>query len=178
MRYVIPLAVFVVLSALLYMGLGGDKSSVPSPFIGKTLPTVDIPDLHSPGERFTSADLTGLGEPVLLNVWASWCPPCREEHPVFVDIADQVPIYGINYKDKRDDALGWLERLGDPYEAVGFDEDGRAGIELGLYGVPETYLLDGEGHIRYKHVGAVTRDVYEETLSPLIREIRREEGSG
>ncbi|MEX0729375.1 MAG: DsbE family thiol:disulfide interchange protein [Aquisalimonadaceae bacterium] len=174
MKFAIPLAVFIAVAALLYMGLGGDKSRVPSPFIGKPLPTVDLPELHDPERRFTNARVSERDEVVLLNVWASWCPPCREEHPVFVEIADDVPLYGINYKDARDDAIDWLERLGDPYVAIGYDEDGLAGIELGLYGVPETYVVDGEGKIRYKHVGAVTRTVYEQTLLPIIEQVRRE----
>jgi cytochrome c biogenesis protein CcmG, thiol:disulfide interchange protein DsbE len=177
-RFILPLGLFLAVAALLYAGMGIDSSRVPSPFVGKPLPAFDLPDLHDPARRFTVERLGEHDGVRLLNVWASWCPPCREEHPVFLDIAGELPIYGINYKDERADALGWLARLGDPYMAVGHDEAGLAGIDLGVYGVPETYLLDGQGRVRHKHVGPVTRSVYEQELRPLIEQLRREEVAG
>ncbi len=175
MKFAIPLLLFLLIAALLAAGMNIDTSRVPSPFIGKPLPAVEMPDLHEPGSRFATDRLPGHDSVSLLNVWATWCPPCREEHPVFLDIADHVPIYGINYKDDREDALDWLKRLGNPYVAVGYDSDGLVGIDLGVYGVPETYVVDGRGIIRHKHVGAVTQDVYEEQLRPVIEEVRRQE---
>ena len=175
MRFVLPLLLFVAIAALLLAGMGRDGSEVPSPFLGNPLPAFDLPDLHDTAHRFDNGRLNEQEGVKLLNVWASWCPPCRQEHPVFMDIADQVPIYGINYKDGRPEALDWLARLGDPYVAVGHDEEGLIGIDLGVYGVPETYVLDGEGRLRHKYVGPVTRAVYEERLLPVIEQLRREE---
>jgi cytochrome c biogenesis protein CcmG, thiol:disulfide interchange protein DsbE len=175
MRFVLPLLLFVAIAALLFAGMGRDGSEVPSPFLGNTLPAFDLPDLHDPARRFDTQRLDEYHGVKLLNVWASWCPPCRQEHPVFMDIADQIPIYGINYKDVRAEALDWLARLGDPYVAIGHDEAGLAGIDLGVYGVPETYVLDSQGRLRHKYVGPVTRAVYKERLLPVIEQLRREE---
>jgi cytochrome c biogenesis protein CcmG, thiol:disulfide interchange protein DsbE len=175
MKFTLPLALFVMLAGLLFFALRTDSTVVPSPLIGKPVPAFDLPGLREEGERFTPARLQGE-DVSLLNVWASWCPPCWEEHPVLEELVAEglAPLYGINYKDERAEALGFLERLGDPYTGIGADVDGRVGIDLGVYGVPETYVIDREGRIRYKHVGPVTRRVVEETLRPMIEDLRRE----
>ncbi len=169
MRYSIPLVVFVLLVALLGIGLKLDPGHVPSPLIGKPLPAFSLPTLHDEKKVLASGDLRD--EVALLNVWASWCVACRTEHPLLVALKQngRVNIYGLNYKDDRQDALDWLARLGDPYRASAFDRDGRAGLDMGVYGVPETFVIDRNGIIRYKHIGPITPDVLEKKLLPLIR---------
>jgi len=176
-RYLIPLIIFIVLVAFFAHGLQRDPSLVPSPLIDKPLPEFSLPLLQSPESVMTSGDLGG--EVTLLNVWASWCVACRHEHPVLMKLARQgtVRIVGLDYKDKREAALQWLDRYGNPYTASFFDESGEVGIDLGVYGVPETYILDRNGVIRYKHVGPVTEEVLEETVLPILERLRREETS-
>lgn len=163
-RYGIPLAALVVLIGLLAYGLGLDPRHVPSPLVGRPLPALSLPVLGHPDPqaRWHSAAL--LGKPFMLNVWASWCVSCREEHPLLVELSgdDRLPVYGLNYRDREADALAWLERWGDPYIASVHDPKGSAGLTLGVYAVPETFLIDAEGHVRYKHIGPLTRAVLEE----------------
>jgi cytochrome c biogenesis protein CcmG/thiol:disulfide interchange protein DsbE len=172
-RYLIPLVLFVILVIFLAIGLGRDPHEVPSPLIGKAAPTFQLPQLKDPGKSFSAQEMRG--KVWLLNVWASWCVSCREEHPLLLDYARSaaVPIYGLNYKDKRADALDWLEQLGDPYVLSAADEDGRVAIDYGVYGAPETYLIDRDGVIRFKQVGAVTPDIWQRKILPLVKDLNR-----
>ena len=170
-KYLIPLAIFVVLGLLLAYGLNLDPRKIPSPLIGKSLPAFSLTTVADPARKVGRDDL--LGRAYLLNVWASWCVACRQEHPFLNELARNktVPIIGLNYKDKREDALGWLGSLGNPYELSLADNDGRLGIDLGVYGVPETFVIDKQGVIRYKQIGPITPEVWEQKLAPLIREL-------
>jgi cytochrome c biogenesis protein CcmG/thiol:disulfide interchange protein DsbE len=172
-RFAIPVAVFVALVGLLYVGLGLDPREVPSPLIGKAAPHFELPQLHEATKTFSERDM--LGKVWVLNVWASWCVSCREEHPVLLDLAASgaVPVYGLNYKDKREDGLAWLKGMGDPYKTSIFDFEGRVGIDYGVYGVPETYLIDKQGVIRYKRIGPLTPEIVKNTLLPLVKELDR-----
>jgi cytochrome c biogenesis protein CcmG/thiol:disulfide interchange protein DsbE len=173
MRYALPLGVFLLLVALLAVGLTLNPREVPSPLVGKNAPVFELPRLHEPGRSFSPAELRG--QVWLLNVWASWCASCRDEHPLLLDVARSraVPIYGLNYKDKREDALKWLAQLGDPYVLSVADLDGRIGIDYGVYGVPETYVIDKAGVIRYKQIGPVTAERLRERILPLVKELQR-----
>jgi len=168
-----PLAAFAALAALLALGLNLNPREVPSPLIGKPVPRFELPPVRGRSLGLTSADL--LGEVSIVNVFASWCVPCKEEHPVFMRMNREglLPIHGINYKDRPEDAQKWLDDLGDPYSRTGADIDGRVSIDWGVYGVPETFVIDREGRIAYKHIGAVTPKVLEATLRPLIARLRR-----
>ena len=170
-KFVIPIALFALLGVLLWSGLALDPRKTPSPLIGKPLPAFALPTLANPKRSLSPNDLRG--RVYLLNVWASWCTACRQEHPVLLEIARQkgAPIVGLNYKDQRADALSWLKDLGDPYETSIVDLEGRFGIELGVYGVPETFVIDKEGVIRYKHIGPVTIETWQDKLLPLVREL-------
>lgn len=172
-RFVVPLGLFVVLVAFLFVGLGLNPREVPSPLIGKPAPAFALAELHQPGKTFSKDDMTG--KVWLLNVWASWCVACREEHPVLVGMAKSrvVPLIGLNYKDQPDDAKAWLARFGDPYTLSITDLDGRVGIDYGVYGVPETFVIDKRGMIRYKHIGPVTPQVLSDKLLPLVRELEK-----
>jgi cytochrome c biogenesis protein CcmG/thiol:disulfide interchange protein DsbE len=172
-KALIPLALFVVIAGFLFAGLKLNPREVPSPLVGKPAPAFQLPVLHEPAKRFQPADMKG--KPWLLNVWASWCVTCREEHPLLVSLAKQklVPILGLNYKDKGDDAQRWLKQFGDPYDFSIVDAEGRVGIDYGVYGVPETYLIDAAGVIRYKHIGALTPDILERKLLPLLKALPR-----
>lgn len=167
-----PFVVFVVLAVFLYIGLGLNPHEVPSPLINKPAPAFTLPQLHDTSKRFSSQDMKG--QVWLLNVWASWCVSCREEHPVLMSLARQniVPIYGLDYKDKNADGEAWLRNGGDPYTLVATDADGRVGIDYGVYGVPETYIIDKQGVIRYKQIGAVTHQSLQEKILPLIAELQ------
>jgi cytochrome c biogenesis protein CcmG/thiol:disulfide interchange protein DsbE len=174
-RYVTPvlaLLLFVVLVGFLARGLFLDPREVPSPFIGKPAPAFNLPTVADPSRSIGTDQLRN--RVTLLNVWASWCVSCRAEHPLLVDLARRggVAIYGLNYKDTRADAQRWLATLGNPYTASAFDEDGRIGIEWGVYGVPETFVIDSQGIIRHKHTGPITADVWEKTLWPLIQKLQ------
>jgi cytochrome c biogenesis protein CcmG/thiol:disulfide interchange protein DsbE len=171
MRFAI-LAGFLALVALLFAGLYLNPREVPSPLVGKPAPAFNLPRLAS-SERFSPADMRG--KVWLLNVWASWCVTCREEHPVLVDFAKtkRTPLIGLNYKDQRDDALKWLGRYGDPYQFSIVDADGRIGIDYGVYGVPETYVIDRAGVIRFKQIGPVTPELLKGKILPLIAELER-----
>lgn len=173
-RYAAPVAVFGVVVAFLLIGLGRDPHTLPSPLIGKPAPAFTLSRLASTGTGQVSLnDLKG--KPLLLNMFASWCAPCLEEHPVLMALARSgaVPIVGINYKDEAANATRWLARNGNPFSQVLVDQDGRVSIDFGVYGVPESYLIDAAGTIRYKHVGPLTQAVVERELMPLIEGVKR-----
>jgi cytochrome c biogenesis protein CcmG/thiol:disulfide interchange protein DsbE len=172
-RFLIPLAVFVLLVGFLAVGLQLNPREVPSPLVGRAAPAFELPVLSQPDKRFVSADMRG--KVWLLNVWASWCVSCRDEHPVLVELAKKgvLPILGLNYKDKGDEAQRWLKQFGDPYQLSVVDADGRIGIDYGVYGVPETYLIDTEGVIRYKQVGPLTQAILEKKVLPLAMALRK-----
>ena len=172
-RFLLPLGLFVVLVAFLAVGLQLDPREVPSPLIGKPAPAFVLPQLADPAVKFSPADMKG--KVWMLNVWASWCVSCREEHPVLVEFAKSgvVPLYGLDYKDQADDAARWLKKFGDPYLASAVDADGRVGIDYGVYGVPETYVIDQTGIIRYKQIGPVTTAVLNSKILPLIRDLQK-----
>jgi cytochrome c biogenesis protein CcmG/thiol:disulfide interchange protein DsbE len=167
-RYLLPLGVFIALVLLLGAGLGLNPRLVPSPLVGKPLPEFTLEELGDPARTLTRKDFTG--QLSLLNAWATWCVECRREHPVLVNIAREgnIPIYGLNYKDQRPDALQWLARLGNPYVASGFDADGRVGIDLGVYGLPETFLVDHTGTIIHKHIGPISEEIWKTEFLPII----------
>ena len=154
------------------IGLSLNPREVPSPLIDKPAPGFTLAQLHEPSRVLTPQDLKG--QVWLLNVWASWCVSCRQEHPLLVELgkANVVPIYGLNYKDQRDNALKWLDQFGNPYTASIMDTDGRVGIDYGVYGVPETFLIDKEGVIRYKQIGPVTPSDLQEKIIPLVRKLQ------
>jgi cytochrome c biogenesis protein CcmG/thiol:disulfide interchange protein DsbE len=171
LKFLIPLALFVGLALLLALGLGRDPREVPSPLIGKPAPAFALTRLDDPLKTIKREDL--LGKVWMLNVWASWCVACREEHPLLVEFSRLkiVPVYGLNYKDARPDGLQWLARFGNPYEASLFDSDGNVGIDYGVYGVPETFIIDKQGVVRLKHIGPVTPDVIRERIEPMVRKL-------
>jgi cytochrome c biogenesis protein CcmG/thiol:disulfide interchange protein DsbE len=156
----IPLALFVILGIFLFKGLSIDPRELPSALLNKPFPEFQVPALRDSNKILTTTDF--IGQPVLVNVWATWCPSCRQEHNQLLSIAGEanIPIIGLNYKDDRNAALAWLEQLGDPYKFNIYDERGMLGLDLGVYGAPETYLLDAQGIIRYRHVGVVTPEVW------------------
>jgi cytochrome c biogenesis protein CcmG/thiol:disulfide interchange protein DsbE len=172
-RFLLPLGIFIALVLMLGVGLSLNPREVPSPLIGKPAPDFKLPYLQQPEKTFSPAEVKG--KVWVLNVWASWCAPCREEHPHITALARSglAPVYGLNYKDQREDAIAWLARYGDVYQASVSDLDGRVGIDYGVYGVPETYLIDKQGVIRYKRVGVVTPDILKEKIIPLIAELNR-----
>lgn len=168
LRYLVPLALFLLLAGLLYRGLSLDPKIVPSPLIGKPMPSFSLPRLANASARISDTDLKG--KVTALNIWATWCVSCRAEHEVLLELArtGKVDIYGLNYKDNRADAQRWLKQLGDPYVANAFDADGRVGIDWGVYGAPETFIMDKDGIIRHKHIGPLTREALEQEILPLI----------
>ncbi len=171
-RYLLPLGIFGLLVALLFVGLSLNPREVPSPLINKPAPTFTLPQLQEPGKNLSRQDL--LGKVYLFNVWASWCVSCRDEQPVLTEFArsKQVELYGLNYKDQRADAQRWLQMFGNPYVASAFDADGRVGIDWGVYGVPETFIVDRNGVIRYKHIGPVTQNDLETKIMPVVRKLQ------
>ena len=172
-RFLLPLAIFILLIGFLAVGLKLDPREVPSPLVGKAAPAFELPLLHQPDKRFSPGDMHG--KVWLLNVWASWCVSCREEHPVLVALAKRgvMPVLGLNYKDKGDEATAWLKQFGNPYDLSVVDADGRIGIDYGVYGVPETYLIDAEGVIRYKQIGPVTAEILEQKILPLAMALKK-----
>jgi cytochrome c biogenesis protein CcmG/thiol:disulfide interchange protein DsbE len=172
-RFLWPLAIFLLLVGFLAAGLKLNPREVPSPLVGKLAPAFELPLLQQPEKRFSPADMRG--KVWLLNVWASWCETCREEHPLLLNLAKQnlMPILGLNYKDKGEDAQRWLKQFGDPYQFSVVDANGRIGIDYGVYGVPETYLIDAEGVIRFKQIGALTPAVMEQKILPLARSLKK-----
>lgn len=173
-RFLLPLAIFVVMVGFLAVGLTLNPREVPSPLVGKAAPDFSLPQLHESDKIFSPKELAG--KVWLLNFWASWCNGCKEEHPVLMQIAKsgEVPIYGVDYKDTREEALTWLRRWGNPYPLVAVDESGRVGINYGVYGVPETYVIDKGGKIRYKQIGPVDQDILEKKILPLVRELQNQ----
>ena len=171
MRYLIPLVLFLALVAFLAIGLGRDPREVPSPLINKPAPAFRLVELKNPSRSFSSEEMRG--KVWLLNVWASWCVACRDEHPMLLELArrNAIPIYGLNYKDKPTDAISWLNELGDPYVLSVSDLDGRVGIDYGVYGAPETFLIDRDGVIRLKHIGPLTPDVWNNKIAPRVAEL-------
>jgi len=174
MRYLIPLGLFLVLVLLLAIGLRRDPNELPSVLINKAAPTFRLPQLDDPSKTFSADDMRG--KVWLLNVWASWCIGCREEHEWLLEYSRSgaVPIYGLNYKDKHEDAVAWLEELGDPYVLSAVDLDGRVAIDYGVYGAPETYLIDQSGTIRFKQVGPLSPDVWSKKVLPMVQELNRQ----
>jgi cytochrome c biogenesis protein CcmG, thiol:disulfide interchange protein DsbE len=170
-RFLLPFGIFLMLLVFLAVGLTLKPSEVPSPLIGKPAPAFELPRLQDPARTLSPNDLRG--KVWILNVWASWCVSCRDEHPLLVNLAKSgvVPIYGLNYKDRRDDALAWLARFGNPYAASVSDAEGKVGIDYGVYGVPETYIVDDRGMIRHKHIGPITPEVLEAKILPLVKEL-------
>jgi cytochrome c biogenesis protein CcmG/thiol:disulfide interchange protein DsbE len=173
LAFVVPLLVFVALALILGIGLTLDPRKVPSPLIGKSVPEFSLPPVKGRTLGLASADLKG--EVSIVNVFASWCVACKEEHPVFMQMKREglVPIHGLNYKDRPEDAEKWLGELGDPYTRTGADLNGRVAIDWGVYGVPETFLVDREGRIVFKQIGPVTPQLVKEKLLPLIERLRR-----
>ena len=170
-RYLLPLVIFLVLAGFLAVGLNKDPREVPSPLIGKPAPAFKLPRLDAPEQMLSTQDLRG--QVWLLNVWASWCVACRQEHPLLVEMARSgtVKVYGLNYKDKREDALGLLRKSGDPYVTSLSDTEGLVGIDFGVYGVPETFVIDKQGVIRFKQIGPITREALRDTLLPLVAKL-------
>lgn len=172
-KALIPLGFFIVLVIFLAIGLTRDPHEIPSPLIGKPAPSFLAPMLHTPEQQFSAKDM--LGQVWLLNTWASWCVACRQEHPILMEFAKTktLPIIGLDYKDKDTDGLKWLARYGNPYDKAIADRDGRIGIDFGVYGVPESFLIDKAGVIRYKQIGPVTDEALREKILPLIRELQK-----
>jgi len=172
-RFLLPLGIFVLLVGFLAVGLKLDPREVPSPLVGKPAPAFNLPILQQPDKRFVPGDMRG--KVWLLNVWASWCVSCRDEHPMLLALAKRgvMPILGLNYKDKNDEATAWLKQFGNPYELSVVDADGRIGIDYGVYGVPETYLIDAEGVIRYKQIGPITAAILEQKILPLAAALKK-----
>jgi len=171
LRYLIPLLLFVALAAMLYSGLGKDPRVVPSPLVGKPAPAFDLPTLRDSSLRAGSATLAG--KPYLLNVWATWCVMFREEHETLLSISrtNLVPIVGLDWKDDHPSALSWLQQLGNPYAEVVTDDDGRVAIDFGVYGAPETFLVDGKGVIVHKFIGPLTPGIVERELRPRLAKL-------
>lgn len=172
-KYLLPLGVFIVVAGFLFYGLNLNPREVPSPLVGKPAPEFSLPRLHQPEQSFAPKEMAG--KVWLLNVWASWCVACRDEHPLLVELSRHkiVPVVGLNYKDQREDALKWLQHFGDPYVMSVSDLDGRVGIDFGVYGVPETFVIDQKGTIRYKHIGPLREDALKEKILPLVERLSR-----
>ena len=170
--YLLPLGLFVVLMVFFFYGLGLNPRLIPSPLIGQPTPEFALPKLSNPDELFKQTNLKG--EVSLLNIWATWCTSCRQEHPVLMKIAksNEVPIYGLYYKDVPELGVNWLKKYGNPYRENAVDEDGKVGIEWGAYGTPETFVIDQQGIIRHKHVGPISWHEWETKLLPLINALR------
>lgn len=172
-RFLVPFIVFVALAVFLYLGLQLNPREIPSPLINKPAPAFNLPQLHDPSKSLSVEAMRG--QVWLFNVWASWCASCRDEHPLWVAFAqsNRLPIVGLNYKDQRSDALNWLLQLGNPYVVSAMDREGRVGIDYGVYGVPETYVIDKQGVIRMKHIGPINPAVLQEKILPLVQELSK-----
>lgn len=172
-RYLLPLGIFFVLVWFLFKGLSLNPREVPSPLVNRPVPNFTLPKLHAPDQKLSASDLKG--QVWMLNVWGSWCVSCRIEHPLLNELAKNniVPIYGLNWKDRREDAIGWLNKFGDPYLASIADVDGRVAIDFGVYGAPETFIIDKEGIIRHKHIGPITAEALQKEILPLIEQLKK-----
>ena len=173
LKFIVPFVLFLVLAGFFAVGLQRDPREIPSPFIDKPAPAFKLQQLHDAAKPFAPEDMKG--RVWMLNVWASWCVSCRVEHPLLVEMSKRniVPIVGLNYKDQRDAGVQWLTRFGNPYVLSAYDLDGRVGIDYGVYGVPETYLIDTEGVIRYKQIGAITPAILEQKILPLAASLKK-----
>ncbi len=167
-RYIVPLLIVAIMIPVFLVGLGRDPSEIPSPLLLKPAPEFELPRLKDPSQTVGSADYKG--RIALVNVWATWCVACRQEHDFLLKLTGEsgIPIYGLNWRDRRSDALVWLQRLGDPYVASAYDEDGRVGIDWGVYGAPETFLISQDGIILYKHMSPMSDEVWEKEFQPRI----------
>jgi len=172
--YLAPLGIFLGISVGFAVGLSNDPKNLPSMLIDQSLPGFDLPPLPKSTQGFASSDLGG--QVALVNIFASWCGGCRVEHPVLLELASSnvVPLYGINWKDKARDGAAWLEQFGNPYKATGSDASGRLGIDLGITGVPETYVIDRTGRVRFRQIGPITPEVWRDTLEPLVAQLKSE----
>jgi cytochrome c biogenesis protein CcmG/thiol:disulfide interchange protein DsbE len=171
-RYFLPIALFILTVAILFSGLWKNPAELPSAMVGKPVPEFDLPPVSGLEDKtpgLSAADLKG--KPALVNFFASWCIPCKAEHPLLLRLKESgvAPVYGVNYKDKPEDALRWLNDLGNPYMRIGDDSNGRVGIDWGVYGVPETYVVDASGKILYRYAGPLTSRDLEETILPLLK---------
>lgn len=173
-RFIFLNFVFLLVIIFLWRGLSLHPSEVPSPLINKTIPAFELPTLHYPSKLISNKDF--IGHITLLNVWATWCVACAEEHRFLLELAknEYLTIYGLDYKDNALDALKWLKENGNPYKMVAFDKDGEVAIDWGVYGTPETFLVDKKGIIRYKQIGPITPEVWEQNLKPIVQQIRNE----
>jgi cytochrome c biogenesis protein CcmG/thiol:disulfide interchange protein DsbE len=173
-RFLIPFGLFIVVVGFLAVGLTLNPRELPSPLVGKAAPEFSLPQLHDQEKVISSNDLKG--QVWLLNFWASWCGGCKDEHPVLIRLAQSgvVPIYGMDYKDERREAVAWLKEWGNPYQIVAVDQSGRVGINYGVYGVPETYVIDKAGMIRYKQIGPLREDIWEKKILPLVKELQNQ----
>jgi len=173
-KYLLPAILFFVLCGFLFIGLYKDPSEVPSPLIGKSVPEFSLPKLYDNSAQFSNKDF--LGKVSVLNVWATWCFACKQEHPALLELAKRnlAPIYGLNYKDDADKAKLYLRDFGNPFVANAFDEAGRVAIDWGVYGAPETFLIDKKGIIRYKHIGPLTLNDLDNKIQPLILQLKNE----
>lgn len=169
-KFLLPLIAFVILVGIFVVGLTKDPSRIPSPLVNNPAPVYSLPSLQDPTVQVGSADYAD--QMVLVNIWATWCPGCRQEHDFLLELANEgiVPIFGLNWRDNRPDALQWLQVLGNPYVMSAFDVDGRVGIDWGAYGAPETFLVDKNGIVIHKHIAPLTREIWERDFMPLIRQ--------
>lgn len=175
LRYLLPLIIFIVVAVFLYRGLSLDPHEVPSPFINKPAPDFTLQKLDNMSEQFSNKDM--LGKVWLLNVWASWCIACRQEHPLLVEMSKrgELPIYGLNYKDAPSKARQWLKQHGNPYKLSAVDYQGNVGIDYGVYGVPETFIIDKRGIIRHKIIGPITVNILKNCVMPLLNVLQQED---
>ena len=173
LRYAAPALVFGALCVMFYFALGRDPGELPSPYLGKPAPQFELPRVKDPAQSIGSADYEG--QTVLVNIWATWCVGCRQEHDFLLHLANTnaIPIYGINWRDNRAEAIAWLRQLGDPYVASGYDGDGRVGIDWGAYGAPETFLIGPDGTVLYKHISPMTQEVWEREFMPRIESVKQ-----
>jgi cytochrome c biogenesis protein CcmG/thiol:disulfide interchange protein DsbE len=171
-RYLIPIIAFAIMIPIFVIGLGRNKNEIPSPLLEQQAPQFELPSLEDPDQ--TVGSQTYAGKVALVNVWATWCVGCRAEHEFLMELSrrNEVPIFGLNWRDQRDMALKWLEQLGDPYMATAYDVDGRVGIDWGVYGAPETFLVGADGTVIYKHISPLTEDVWQAEFLPRIRAAR------
>ncbi len=176
LRFGLPLTLALAVLGLFYVGLGTDTEELPSPLVDEPAPAFELPSLEEPETTLTEEDFTG--EVAVVNVWASWCQPCQQELPYLQEIAKQdIPVYGFNYRDSRQDAQRFLKAFGNPYDKIAFDPEAEAGMEWGVYATPETYVLDAQGIIRHKHIGPINAEVLREDLLPLIEKLKAEQQS-